>query len=55
MSAADADADAAHFDYIVLREVFEREVCRGFDPRAVAKLLQRRGHLLGERVKGEAA
>lgn len=51
MSAA--DADAARVDFIVLREVFEREVCRGFDPRAVAKLLQRRGHLVGEKAKGE--
>jgi putative DNA primase/helicase len=32
----------------VLREVFEREVCRGFDPKAVARLLQRRGHLVTE-------
>ena len=51
MSAA--DAEQAHVDFIVLREVFEREVCRGFDPRAVARLLMKRGHLVGEKSKGE--
>lgn len=51
MSAA--DAEQTHVDFIILREVFEREVCRGFDPRAVARLLQRRGHLVGEKAKGE--
>ena len=43
-----ADAERAQVDFIVLPEVFAREVCRGFDPRAVAKLLQQRGHLMGE-------
>lgn len=43
-----SDMDRVHADFIVLREVFEREVCRGFDPRAVAGLLKRRGHLKGE-------
>ena len=51
MSAADAEQTSV--DFIVLREVFEREVCRGFDPRAVARLLQQRGHLVGEKTKGE--
>ena len=46
MSAA--DAENTKVDYIVLREVFEREVCRGFDPKAVARLLHRRGHLVSE-------
>lgn len=46
MSAA--DMEAARVDFIVLREVFEREVCRGFDPKAVARLLHRRGHLVSE-------
>ena len=46
MSAA--DAELASVDFIVLREVFEREVCKGFDPRAVAKLLHRRKHLVSE-------
>lgn len=40
-----ADAATARVDFIVMRDVFEREVCRGFDPRAVAKLLKARGHL----------
>jgi len=43
-----ADAELTRVDFIVLREVFEREVCRGFDPKAVARLLQRRGHLVTE-------
>lgn len=48
-----ADAEQTSVDFIVLREVFEREVCRRFDPRAVARLLQHRGHLVGEKTKGE--
>ena len=40
-----ADGEAAQVDFFVLREVFVREVCKGFDADAVAKLLQRRGHL----------
>ena len=43
-----ADAERAQVDFILLPEVFAREVCRGYDCRAVAKLLQRRGHLQGE-------
>ena len=49
-----AEAESAKVDFIVLREVFEREVCRGFDPRTVAKLLKRRGHLIGEKGGGES-
>lgn len=43
-----SDAERVHVDYVVLREVFEREVCRGFDSTGVARLLKRRGHLVGE-------
>lgn len=43
-----ADAERAQVEYVVLREVFQREVCLGFDAAAVAKLLQRRGHLVHE-------
>ena len=39
------DGAAARVEYFVLREVFAREVCRGFDPDAVATLLKQRGHL----------
>ncbi len=35
----------AQVEYIVLPEVFRGEVCHGFDATAVARLLQRRGHL----------
>jgi putative DNA primase/helicase len=43
-----ADGEQAQVEFIVLREVFRREVCQGFDADAVAKLLQRRGHLVHE-------
>ncbi len=51
MSAA--DAEQTRVDFIVLREVFERDVSRGFDPRAMARLLMKRGHLVGEKAGGE--
>jgi len=47
MSAA--AGERAQVDFIVLREVFRKEVCQGFDADAVAKLLQRRGHLEHEK------
>jgi putative DNA primase/helicase len=40
-----ADSETAQIEFFVLREVFVHEMCRGFDPTAFAKLLQRRGHL----------
>jgi putative DNA primase/helicase len=43
-----SDGERAHIDFIVLREVFQREVCRGYNPDEVARLLQRRGHLVHE-------
>ncbi len=42
------DGERTHFDFIILREVFQREVCKGFNCDEVAKLLQRRGHLVHE-------
>ena len=42
------DAEAARVEFIVLREVFEGEVCQGFDSRSVARVLLKRGHLQGE-------
>jgi putative DNA primase/helicase len=42
------DLEHVQVEYFILREVFEREVCRGFEPRAVARLLQSLGHLKGE-------
>ena len=44
---ADA-AELARVDFIVLREVFEREVCRSLDAKSAARLLHRRGHLVSE-------
>ncbi|WP_066333934.1 DUF927 domain-containing protein [Azohydromonas lata] len=36
-------------EYLVLPEAFRRDVCKGFDPQAVARLLQQRGHLVHEK------
>ena len=41
-----ADGEGAQVEYFILREVFQREVCRGFDPEAVAKVLRDREHLV---------
>lgn len=38
----------AHVEYLVLPEAFKREVCRGEDFEAVAKVLRDRGHLKHE-------
>lgn len=35
-------------EYLVLPEQFKREVCKGFDPVSVAKVLRERGHLKHE-------
>ncbi|MEO8525790.1 MAG: DUF927 domain-containing protein [Caldimonas sp.] len=40
-----ADAEESRCEYFVLTEVFKREVCKGFEPDAVAALLRNRGHL----------
>lgn len=40
-----ADGEAAKSDFIVLAESFRQEVCKGYEARAVAKLLAERGHL----------
>ena len=40
------DADGASVEYFVLPEVFRAEVCRGFDYRAVCKVLLEHGCLL---------
>ncbi|WP_298233120.1 DUF927 domain-containing protein [uncultured Azohydromonas sp.] len=36
-------------EYLVFPEAFRRDVCKGFDPQAVARLLQQRGHLVHEK------
>lgn len=35
-------------EYLVLPQVFKEEVCKGYNPRAVAKLLASRGYLKTE-------
>jgi putative DNA primase/helicase len=44
-----ADNEHAQVEYIVLREVFRRELCQGYDADSVAGLLKKRGHLVHER------
>lgn len=46
MSAS--NGEQAQVEFIVLREVFRKEMCQGFDPEAESKLLQRRQHLVHE-------
>lgn len=38
----------AQWQYLVYPEAFKREVCKGFDPEAVGRLLRDRGHLATE-------
>jgi putative DNA primase/helicase len=47
-SASVEQTESASCEYMVLPETFRGEVCRGFDPLAVAKLLHARGHLRTE-------
>ena len=37
------DAGAAEYEYFMFTEVFKNEVCKGFDPKLVARLLIERG------------
>lgn len=46
---SDSQKATALVEYLLLPEAFKREVCKGFDPAAVAKLLAARGHLVHER------
>jgi putative DNA primase/helicase len=39
------DAEAIEFEYFMFTEVFKKEVCKGLDPKAVARLLIERGLL----------
>jgi putative DNA primase/helicase len=51
-----ADADAAEYEYFVFTEVFKAELCKGFDPKLVARLLIERGLLVpetGERASAQ--
>lgn len=38
----------AQVEYLILPEAFRREVCKGFDSHAVARMLKNRGHLRHE-------
>jgi putative DNA primase/helicase len=43
------DGEHCLTEHYVLREVFRTEVCEGFDHVAVAKVLDKRGHLVTEK------
>jgi len=39
----------AQVEYLIFPEAFRRDVCKGFEPKAVAELLRQRGHLKHEK------
>ncbi len=39
------DCPGGEVEYLILRDIFEREICRGFSSGAIAKELDRRGYL----------
>jgi putative DNA primase/helicase len=41
-----ADAEETSVEYFVFPEVFDKELCQGFDPLAVKRLLRDKGHLV---------
>ncbi|MFY9511080.1 MAG: hypothetical protein WAQ05_08920 [Rubrivivax sp.] len=49
LSAAESsERRSALVEFLILPEAFKREVCKGFDSSAVARVLKRRGHLTHE-------
>jgi putative DNA primase/helicase len=42
---SDGDAEQTAVEYFVFPEVFDKELCQGFDPVAVKRLLRDKGHL----------
>jgi putative DNA primase/helicase len=42
---SDGDAEQTSVEYFVFPEVFDKELCQGFDPMAVKRLLRDKGHL----------
>jgi putative DNA primase/helicase len=44
----DTDAQGVSVEYFIFPEVFDKEVCQGFDPLAVKRLLRDAGHLHSE-------
>jgi len=42
------ESDKIEQEYFVLPEVFKAEICKGFDPKMVAKLLVEKGYLMPE-------
>ena len=49
-STAESDEQRhAQVEYLILPEAFRRDVCKGFDPGAVAEVLRKRGHLVHQK------
>jgi putative DNA primase/helicase len=44
-----AEQRYAQIEFLVFPEAFRRDVCKGFDPGAVADVLRKRGHLIHEK------
>ncbi len=49
---SDGDAEQTSVEYFIFPEVFDKEVCQGFDPVAVKRLLLEKGHLEPTIIKG---
>ncbi|NJS35892.1 MAG: DUF927 domain-containing protein [Brachymonas sp.] len=45
---SDADAQGMATEYFIFPEVFDKEVCQGFDPKTVKRMLRELGHLHAE-------
>jgi putative DNA primase/helicase len=48
------DGTRTEFEFFILSEIFRTDVCKGFDHKAVAKLLRDRGHLKCEKDRLES-
>lgn len=49
-----ADAESSEQEYFVLPEIFRNEICKGFNPKTVARLLIERGLLMPEGTGNKA-
>jgi len=48
-SVESSEQRLAQVEYMILPEAFRRDVCKGFDPAAVAEALRNRGHLIHQK------
>ena len=49
------NSDNCYMNWYVMREVFEQEICKGFKPKTVARLLLDRGVIQGGGKDGKEA